>query len=153
MEPVAKAATVDDFSSALRAVPSRDGASFDISWDESDDLCGTHHLGGGCAHNLYGRSSRSDVTIARAFAGTDANRSRFDGFGGIGCEHRPVGAHGAVRGGWARRPDVRVLRHLRQLVASLWGRSVLTNCWGSDVGRAGVDRDGDRGSSAGRGEL
>lgn len=71
----------------------------------------------------------------------------------MGCEHGALGHDGKMRRIGPRRSALWLLRHLSAVVARLQRGSVLTNCWGSDVGRAGVDRDGDRGSSTGRGEL
>lgn len=71
----------------------------------------------------------------------------------MGGERGALGSNRKMRRIGPRRSALWVFRHLSAVVARLQRGSVLTNCWGSDVGRAGVNRHGDRGSSTGRGEL
>lgn len=85
-----------------------------------DDLCPVHHIAGACAGLGRSVSERS------------------------GC----VVADRAVRGGRSQRPDVRVLRHLSQLLAGIWRYAVRAGSGASDAGRAGGDRHGDRGAPA-----
>ena len=58
-----------------------------------------------------------------------------------------------VRRGGQRRPAVRLLRDLSEFMAGVRWRAVRTERGGGDPGRAGRDRDEDRGASTRRGQL
>lgn len=71
----------------------------------------------------------------------------------IGLGGGRVADDGDVRGGREQQSNLRLLRDIPTVLAGVWWRAVRSRCRAGDPGRAGGDRDADRGAPAGRGWL